>query len=98
MSWRCTGLWYHFSTAGLSSNQAKITSLPLPVRAVSTPRQPGLAFRAPTRSGKSLPPDLAPAGASAAAAAAATANTVRATPHTFTTLLVTGRPPQGVVG
>src|SRR5262249_38715789 len=43
-----------FSTAFLSSNQAKTTCLPLAVFAVSTPRQPGLAFRAATRSGNPL--------------------------------------------
>src|SRR3954469_20342739 len=38
-------------TAFLFSNHAKITCLPLVVLAVSTPRQPGVDFNPPTRSG-----------------------------------------------
>src|SRR5205809_3655113 len=48
----CVALLYQFRTAFLFSNHAKITSLPLVGRALSTPRQPGVALRAPTRSGK----------------------------------------------
>src|SRR5262249_15456852 len=47
-------LLYHARAAFLSSNQAKITDLPLAVRAVSTPRQPGLSLSAATRSGNPL--------------------------------------------
>src|SRR5262245_28204362 len=52
----CMSLLYHFRTACLFSNQAKMTFLPLDVRAVSTPRQPGVAFRPLTRSGNPGPP------------------------------------------
>src|SRR5262249_26066303 len=44
------GLKYHRITAFLFSKKAKITALPLLVRAVSTPRQPGVSLSALTSS------------------------------------------------
>src|SRR5437763_15913321 len=54
MTSRWVSLLYHARAAFLSSNQAKITDLPLAVRAVSSPRQPGLPLSAALRSGHSF--------------------------------------------
>src|SRR6185503_15919310 len=58
-------LEYQRMAAFLSSNQAKMTFLPLEVCAVSTPRQPGVALSPATRSGN---PPWAKTGVTAASA------------------------------